>query len=176
MKHQEKPLRPVCLSPFRDSVKAIAGVCVVMCAIILAASCITAAFSPWMCLIPLSGFVPLLLSLLVAHCFEKARITVSTEGVTLLARRSKKCTVRSWAQFSCLYSIEGMRQHVYLFTTGLMDKAAQLAAYKACCQNRELPYTHGDCLILIPGLYIREIDQRIPARIRRMPWAQCSKL
>ncbi len=138
-----------------------------------------------MCIPPVSSntFVYALLSLVgivsvgfLADHFAAARITLSDTGVQLRVRRTGKTVSLPWTDFTCLYELDGWKMKFYLLTPTPMDKDAQLAAYKACCKNKNLPYTHEGCLILNAFAYGNVIDQYLPSPIKKMPWINCAKL
>lgn len=112
----------------------------------------------------------------LADHFARARITLTDSEVRLRIRRSGETIVLPWTNFTCLYNLTGSKMSIYLLTPAPMDKAAQLAAYKACCKNRDIPYTHEGCLMLNAYVHGSVIDQYIPANIQRIAGHQCTKL
>ena len=112
----------------------------------------------------------------LSDCFARARITLTDTQVQLHIRRSGETVIFPWADFTCLYELPGWKMSIYLFTAAPLEKATQLAVYKACCKNREVPYTHHGCLILNAHAHGSTIDQFIPPHIQRMPWKSCAKL
>ena len=111
-----------------------------------------------------------------ADHFSPARITLSDAEVQLRVRRTGETIVLPWTDFACLYELEGWKRKFYLLTPAPMDKEAQLAAYKACCENKGVPYTHEGCLMLNAYVHGNVIDQYLPAHIQKMPWRHCAKL
>lgn len=137
------------------------------------------------CIPPVSSstFVYALLSLagivsvgFLADHLSAARITLSDTDVQLRVRRTGKTVSLPWTDFTCLYELDGWKMKFYLLTPIPMDKDAQLAAYKACCKNKDVPYTHEGCLILNAYAYGNVIDQYIPAHLKKMPWINCAKI
>lgn len=112
----------------------------------------------------------------LADHFARARITLTDSEVRLRIRRSRETVVLPWTNFTCLYNLTGSKMSIYLLTPVPMDKAAQLAAYKACCKNRVIPYTHEGCLMLDAYLHGSVIDQYIPANIQKITGHQCARL
>ena len=138
-----------------------------------------------MCIPPLSvsafvcvfiSFVGILAVGLCADHFSPARITLNDSEVRLRVRRTGETVVLPWTDFTCLYVLDGHKMKIYLLTPAPMAKDAQLAAYKACCKNKTVPYTHEGCLILNAFAHGDVIDQYIPAHLKKMPWHHCSKL
>ena len=117
-----------------------------------------------------------LVACFVTDHFARAHITLTDNEVQLHIRRTGETVALPWTAFSCLYDLPGWKMNIYLFTPAPMDKAAQHAAYKTCCKNKDVPYTHEGCLILNAHVHGSLIDQYIPAHIQRMPWRQCAKL
>lgn len=112
----------------------------------------------------------------LADHFARARITLTDSEVQLRIRRAGETVVLPWTNFTCLYNLTGSKMSFYLLTPAPMDKAAQLTAYKACCKNRNIPYTHEGCLMLNAYVHGSVIDQYIPADIQRIAGHQCTKL
>lgn len=112
----------------------------------------------------------------LADHFARARITLTDSEVRLRIRRSGETVVLPWTNFTCLYNLTRSKMSIYLLTPAPMDKAAQLAAYKACCKNRDIPYTHEGCLMLNAYVHGSVIDQYIPANIQQIAGHQCTKL
>lgn len=112
----------------------------------------------------------------LADHFARARITLTNSEIRLRIRRSGETVVLPWTNFTCLYNLTGSKMSIYLLTPAPMDKAAQLAAYKACCKNRDTPYTHEGCLMLNAYVHGSVIDQYIPANIQKITGHQCTKL
>ena len=112
----------------------------------------------------------------LADRFTPAHITLTDTEVQLRLRRTGKIVTLPWTNFSHLYELEGWKMKIYLLTPAPMDKAAQLAAYKACCKNKNVPYTHEGCLILNTFVHGDVIDQYLPSHIQKMPWHHCTKL
>ena len=112
----------------------------------------------------------------LADRFTPARITLTDTEVQLRLRRTGKIVTLPWTTFSHPYELEGWKMKIYLLTPVPMDKAAQLAAYEACCKNKDVPYTHDGCLILNSFVHGDVIDQYLPSHIQKMPWHHCAKL
>ena len=111
-----------------------------------------------------------------ADHFSAAHITLNDTNVQLRIRRTGKVVTLPWTDFTCLYELDGWKMKIYLLTPGPMDKEAQLAAYKACCKNKAVPYTHEGCLILNAHVHGNVIDPYIPPHLKKMPWRHCAKL
>ena len=118
----------------------------------------------------------ILVSGFLADHFARARITLTESEVRLRIRRSGETVVLPWTNFTCLYNLTGSKMSIYLLTPAPMDKAGQLAAYKTCCKNRDIPYTHKGCLMLNAYVHGSVIDQYIPANIQQIAGHQCTKL
>ena len=138
-----------------------------------------------MCIPPVSSstFVYALVSFagimalgICADHFAAARITLSDTEVQLRVRRTGETVTLPWADFTCLYELSGCKMRFYLLTPAPMDKEAQLAAYKACCKNKAIPYTHEGCLLLNAYVHGNVIDQYLPAHLKKISWRQCAKL
>lgn len=138
-----------------------------------------------MCIPPVSSsaFVFALLSLagivavgFLADHFAAARITLSDNSVQLRVRRTGKTVSLPWTNFTYLYELDGWKMKIYLLTPVPMNKDAQLSAYKACCKNKDVPYTHDGCLILNAFAHGEVIDRYLPAHLKKMPWINCAKL
>lgn len=112
----------------------------------------------------------------LADHFACARITLTESEVRLRIRHSGETIVLPWTNFTCLYNLTAAKMSIYLLTPTPMDKAAQLAAYKACCKNRKIPYTHEGCLMLNAYVHGSIIDQYIPSHLQKMTWHHCAKL
>ena len=112
----------------------------------------------------------------LADHFARVRITLTDSEVRLRIRRSRDTVVLPWTNFTCLYNLTGSKMSIYLLTPAPMDKTAQLAAYKECCKNRVIPYTHEGCLMLDAYLHGSVIDQYIPANIQKITGHQCARL
>lgn len=117
-----------------------------------------------------------LITCFLSSRFAPAHITLTENAIQLRIRRSGETVTLPWTEFSCLYTLEGWKMKIYLLTPEPMDKEAQLAAYKACCKDKDVPYTHGGCLILNAFVHGDVIDQYLPSHIQRMPWRHCAKL
>ena len=112
----------------------------------------------------------------LADHFTPARITLTDSEVQLRIRRTKEIVTFPWSNFTCLYTLSGHKMTIYLLTPAPMDKASQLATYKACCKNKSIPYTHEGCLILNAYIHGDVIDQYIPANLKKASWHHCAKL
>lgn len=112
----------------------------------------------------------------LADHFARARITLTDSEVQLRIRRTGNTVVLPWSNFAYLYNLTGHKMSIYLLTPTPMDKAAQLAAYKACCKNREIPYTYEGCLMLNAYVHGSVIDQYIPLHLQKMTWHHSAKL
>lgn len=117
-----------------------------------------------------------LIACFLSDRFARARITLTDTEVQLHIRRTGETVSIPWTNFSCLYDLPGWKMNIYLLTPTAMDKDAQLAVYKACCKNKDVPYTHEGCLILNAHVHGSVIDQYIPSHIQKMPWRHCAKL
>lgn len=120
--------------------------------------------------------VALLVVGFAADLFSPARITLTDDTVQLRIRRTGEVVTIPWTDFTCLYELDGCKQKIYLLTPSQMDKEAQLAAYKACCKNKAVPYTHEGCLMLNAYVHGDVIDQYLPPHLKKMPWRHCAKL
>lgn len=112
----------------------------------------------------------------LADHFARARITLTDSEVQLRIRRTGRTVILPWTNFTCLYHLSGHKMSIYLLTPGPMDKEAQLAAYKACCKNHEIPYTHEGCLMLNAYVHGNVIDQYLPANLQKATWHHRAKL
>lgn len=117
-----------------------------------------------------------LVACFIADKLSPAKITLTSSEIQLRIRRSKQTISLPWTNFTCLYELPGWKMSIYLLTPAPMDKADQLAAYKACCKNKELPYTHDGCLILNAYVHGDVIDKYLPSHIQKMPWKFCAKI
>jgi len=127
-------------------------------------------------LLALYVMVGILVAGFLADHFARVHITLTDNEVRLRIRRSGETVVLPWTNFTCLYKLTGSKISIYLLTPAPMDKAAQLATYKACCKNRDIPYTHEGCLMLNAYVHGSVIDQYIPAIIQKITGHQCTKL
>lgn len=121
-------------------------------------------------------FAGSLVSCFLADHFSRVRITLTDTEVQLRVRRTRETVTLPWTDFACLYELPGWKMSIYLLTPTPLDKAAQLTAYKACCKNKAVPYTHEGCLILNAHVHASVIDQYLPTHIQKMPWQKCAKL
>lgn len=176
MSNENKTLSPVTLHPGSSAALALTIVGCVMCAIILLVSLFTPAVHPLYCVVVLVGFLPLILLSLLIDALSPAKITLSAEGVHLHVRRSQAEVNLPWATFHHMYRLEGYKRCIYLFTAETMDKEAQLACYKNCLKNKDIPFTADGCLILDAWNDSNMIDPRIPDHIQKMNWKFCAKI
>lgn len=176
MYKKNKPLSPITLHPGSSAALGLTIVGGVMCAIILLLSIFTQAVHPLYCGVVWVGFLPLILLFLLTDMLHPAKITLSTKGVHLYVRRSKAEFDLPWTNFHYMYRLEGNKRCMYLFTVEQMDKDAQVACYKACLKNKDVPFTSEGCLILDAWNDSDVIDPRLPEHIQKMSWKFCAKI
>ena len=152
----------------------------VLCVAIISIPLLLATFIP-----PVSGttilfalyvLAGILVAGFLADHFARARITLTDSEVRLRIRRSGETVVLPWTNFTCLYNLTSSKMSIYLLTPAPMNKAAQLATYKAGCKNRDIPSPHEGGLMLNAYVHGSVIDQYIPANIQKITGHQCTKL
>ena len=166
---KKKPSATLQVSRTIGCVVAIISIPLLLAMLIPPVSASTALF-PFICL------AALLVVGFTADIFSSARITLNDSEVQLRIRRTGKVVTIPWTDFTCLYELDGWKMKIYLLTPGPMDKEALRAAYKACCKNKAVPYTHEGCLILNAHVHGDVIDLYIPPHLKKMPWHHCAKL
>lgn len=106
------------------------------------------------------------------------RLTVSTAGLSV-ARRNGSRREYPWANYRCLYKLNGRKAHFLLLTDAALDKEAQLETCRACRRRQPgfQPVREADGRLLIdPMLADSEIICRLPPHIVVAPAYRCARL
>ena len=77
----------------------------------------------------------------------RQRMTITSEGVETFNKRSGERSFVPWSDFSYLYTLQGYKTSWYLFSSVLMDKPAQYAAWQACVKSKDR--RAGDSYLLL---------------------------
>ena len=93
----------------------------------------------------------------------------------LAVERVKQITGKDFRFYEADMTVRADVQRIFEENADI-DAVIQFAAYKACCKNHEIPYTHEGCLMLNAYVHGSVIDQYIPANIQRITGHQCTKL
>ena len=104
----------------------------------------------------------------------RQRMTITSEGVETFNKRSGARSFVPWSDYSYLYTLQGYKTSWYLFSSVLMDKPAQYAAWQACLKSKD--HRAGDryllCFMTTTGL--DGFRALLPQHIQVVPDWKCA--
>lgn len=102
------------------------------------------------------------------------RITITVEGVETFHKRSGMRSFIPWSDYSYLYMLQGYKTSCYLFSTTLMDKPAQYAAYQSCLKNTDRRAGDYYLLFFPTSTGLNDFRELLPPHIQVVPDWKCA--
>ena len=168
------PLRPICITS-HPLVKVFGVFFLAGSPIMLFAAVKATCFSDFALLL-LMFLLDLALGLLFFVGPRLRQIWVLPEGVTFLRKRGNIKTARLWESYRFMYSLTGYKVTYFLFSPIALTKDQQYDAYSKCACSKDVPFVHGEFMILPANMYPTEIKERIPPHIRIVPEYECGTI